>query len=224
MQDVRIRVCAGAILSCAAFLNLSGAAAALIWWLIFSPRLKSINQIRPVIGLIGMIGIIAIILQLTGGPGFSYFGRMTVIILIGTWLAAEYQPGEFLHFGVWLLGTRIGFELGLMAEMAMQSLVTLLRDFDHIRTALSMKGVPVTPITILPAGNLLIHLELARARDNAELLAVRGYQNGGTLEPVFLPCKRDIVAGLCVIIVLFFALFPFVNFLYFDSEVLRGLL
>jgi len=224
MQDVRIRICAGAILSCSAFISLYGAAAALLWWLIFTPGLKSIVRIRSFLGIIFMIAIIAIILQILQGSGVSYFGRMTVIILIGMWLAAEYQPGEFLQFGVWLLGDHIGFELGLIAEMAMQSFVTLRVDLDHIRMALHVKGIPVTIKTIIPTGNLLIYRELFRAKDNADLLAVRGYQYGGTLTPVFFSCKRDIVAGLCVVIVVIVTLFPFVNFLYFDSEVLRGLL
>lgn len=224
MQDVRIRICAGAILSCSAFLSLYGAAAALLWWLIFTPRLKSIVRIRSFLGIIFMIAIIAIILQIMHGSGVSYFGRMTVIILIGMWLAAEYKPGEFLHFGTWLFGKNIGFELGLIAEMAMQSFVTLRVDLDHIRMALHVKGIPVTIKTIIPTGNLLIHRELFRAKDNADLLAVRGYQYGGTLTPVFFTCKRDIVAGLCAMFVMIIALFPFVNFLYFDIEVLRGLL
>jgi phage-related protein len=39
MQDPRIRIAAAAVLSLAAFLSLHGAAAAFLWWLVFTPRL-----------------------------------------------------------------------------------------------------------------------------------------------------------------------------------------
>jgi hypothetical protein len=224
MQDVRIRICTSAFLCYAAFLNLYGAAAALLWWVIFTPRLRIINRIHTVLGMLMIIGIVSIILQIVNSSGYSYFARMLVILLIGIWLAADYQPGEFLHFGVWLGGTRLGFEFGLMAEMAMQSAATLLNDLDTLRMALHLKGIPLSIKNIVPVGILLIHKELARAKDNAELLAVRGYNKGGTLKPVFKYEKRDIIAGLAAVLVLVVAILPFVNFLYFDIEVLRGLL
>jgi energy-coupling factor transport system permease protein len=224
MQDVRIRICASALLCFAAFLTLYGAAAALLWWLIFTPRLTIIHRVRPVIGMLIIIGIISVILQVGDRSGFSYFIRMVAILLIGLWLATEYRPGEFLHFGVWVGGNHIGFEFGLMAEMAMQSFGTLLADLNYIRMALTLKGIPVTIKNIIPMGTLLIHKELARAKDNAELLAVRGYRHGGTLKPVFIYERNDIIAGLGAVLVIVIAVLPFVNFLYFDIEVFRGLL
>jgi hypothetical protein len=67
-------------------------------------------------------------------------------------------------------------------------------------------------------------MELIRARDNAELLAVRGYRDGGALQPGFKTSRLDIVAGLSVMPVFFIAALHFVNFLYFDSAFLKGLL
>ena len=208
MQDIRIRICTSAFLCYAAFLNVYGAAAAVLWWLIFTPRLYLIKRIRPVIGMLILIGMISIILQVVNTSGFSYFGRMLAILLIGLWLAADYQPGEFLNFGVWLGGDRIGFEFGLIAEMAMQSVATLLHDLDHLHMALKMKRIPVTIRNIVPMVILLIHKELARAKDNAELLAVRGYHHGGTLKPVFNYQKMDIYAGLAAVLVIVIAIFP----------------
>ncbi len=224
MQDVRIRIGASALLCYAAFLTLYGAIAALVWWLLFTPCLRKIHRVRPVLGMIIMIGILSVILQAVGGSGISYGIRMITILLIGLWLAADYQHGEFLHFGVWVGGNRTGFEIGLVAEMAMQSFVTLLSDLDHIHMALKLKGIPVTVKNIIPMATLLIHKELARAKDNAELLAVRGYHHGGTLRPVFVYENMDIFAGLGAVLVLAIAFLPFVNFLYFDIEVFRGLL
>jgi len=224
MKDVRIRICASVLLCCAAFLNIYGAAAALVWWLLFTPRFEIIRRIRIVISVLIVIGIISLILQVNDASGFSYFMRMLAILLIGLWLTAAYQPGEFLRFGVWMGGNRIGFELGIIAEMAMQSFTSLLSDLDHIRMSLNMKGIPLATKNIIPTANLLIHKELARAKDNAELLAIRGYHNGGMLKPVFMYDRMDVVAILGALLVAVIALFPFVNFLYFDIEVLRGLL
>lgn len=201
MQDVRIRICASILLCSAAFINIFGAAAALVWWLLFTPRFVIIHRIRMVTGMLIVIGIIALVLQVNDASGLSYFIRMLAILFIGLWLAAAYQPGEFLRFFVWMGGDRIGFELGVMAEMAMQSFTTLLSDLDYIRMSLKMKGNPVTIKNIIPTANLLIHKELARSKDNAELLAIRGYHYGGTLKPVFMHGRMDVVAFLGALLV-----------------------
>jgi hypothetical protein len=224
MQDVRIRIGAAAVLSFSAFVSLWGAAAAFFWFFIFTPRLESIRRLRFVIGVFVMIGIISLLLQTMNGSGFSYGIRISVIVLIGIWLAGEYHPGEFLHFGVWLAGDHLGFDVGLMAEMGMQSLISLLDDLDRIRIAYILKKIPMGITNIIPAGTLLIRMELIRARDNAELLAVRGYRHGGVLHPEFKTSRLDIAAGLSVIPVFFIAALQFVNFLYFDSAFLKGLL
>jgi energy-coupling factor transport system permease protein len=201
MQDVRIRIGASVLLCSAAFINISGAAAALVWWLLFTPRFVIIHRIRIATGMLIVIAIISLMLQVNGGSGVSYFIRMLAILLIGLWLAAAYQPGEFLHFGVWMGGNRIGFELGIMAEMAMQSFTTLLSDLDYIRMSMKMKGIHVTIKNIIPTANLLIHRELARSKDNAELLAIRGYHFGGMLKPVFMYDRMDVVALLGAMLV-----------------------
>jgi energy-coupling factor transport system permease protein len=208
MQDVRIRICASVLLCYAAFINIYGAAAALVWWMLFTPRFVIIHRVRIVISTLIVIGFISLVLQVNDASGFSYFIRMLAILLIGLWLAAAYQPGEFLRFGVWMGGNRIGFEIGIMAEMAMQSFTTLLSDLDHIRMSLNMKGIPVTIKNIIPTANLLIHKELARAKDNAELLAIRGYHNGGVLKPVFIYGRMDVVAILGAFLVAVIAIFP----------------
>jgi hypothetical protein len=208
MQDVRIRICASVLLCSAAFINIFGAAAALVWWLLFTPRFVIIHRIRMVTSMLIVIGIISLVLQVNDASGFSYFIRMLAILFIGLWLAAAYQPGEFLRFFVWMGGDRIGFELGVMAEMAMQSFTTLLSDLDYIRMSLKMKGIPVTIKNIIPTANLLIHKELARAKDNAELLAIRGYHYGGTLKPVLIYEKLDIVAGMGAVLVIGIAVLP----------------
>jgi len=196
MQDPRIRIAAAALLSIAAFISLQGAAAAFLWWLVFTPRLQIAKRIRLVFSLILMIAFFSLVLELFGGGGVSYFSKMTVIVLIGMWMFGEQKPGEFLSISVWLFGDRTGFELGLVAEMGIQSLVSVTADLDRIRMAEKIKGLQWEVRSLVPAGLVLVHGALARAEDTAELLAVRGYRSGGTLCPEFFTGPLDRVAGI----------------------------
>ena len=212
MQDPRIRIAAASLLSIAAFISIQGAAAALLWWLVFTPRLKIVKKIRLVFSLILMIAFFSFVLELFGGNGLSYFCRMTVIVLIGMWVFGEQQSGEFLTISVWLFGTRIRFELGMIAEMGIQSLSSVTADLDRIRIAEKIKGMQWGVTSLVPAGLVLVHGALGRAEDTAELLAVRGYRSGGSLCPQFITTTIDCVAGLCALGVIFFALIPVSEF------------
>jgi energy-coupling factor transport system permease protein len=212
MQDPRIRIAAAAVLSLAAFVSLHGAAAVFLWWLVFTPRLQLAKRIRLVFSLILMIALFSLVLELSGGNGISYFARMTVIVLIGMWIFSEQKSGDFLAIGVWLFGDRAGFELGMVAEMGMQSLVAVTADLDRIRMAEKIKGMQWEVRSLVPAGLVLVHGALARAEDTAELLAVRGYQHGGTLCPKFFPRPLDLIAGMFALAILIFSLIPVSEF------------
>jgi hypothetical protein len=212
MQDPRIRIAAAAILSLAAFLSLQGAAAVFLWWLVFTPRLQLAKRIRLVFSLILMTAFFSLVLGLSGGNGLSYFVRMTVIIFIGMWIFSEQKSGEFLAIGVWLFGNRAGFDLGMVAEMGMQSLVSVTADLDRIRMAEKIKGLHWGVRSLIPAGLVLVRGALTRAEDTAELLAVRGYQYGGTLCPKFFTRATDVVAGISAICILLFAVIPVSEF------------
>ena len=41
---------------------------------------------------------------------------MSAILLVGTWVYADSPAGDFLAMGTWLLGPRIGFEPGIIAN------------------------------------------------------------------------------------------------------------
>ena len=187
MQDPRIRIAAAAVLSLAAFMSLHGAAAVFLWWLVFTPRLQLAKRIKMVFSIILMIAFFSLVLELSGGGGLSYFIRMTVIVLIGMWLFSEQKSGEFLAIGVWLFGDRAGFELGMVAEMGMQSLVSVTADLDRIRMAEKIKGMQWDVRSLVPAGLVLVHGALARAEDTAELLAIRDTSMGGPCAQHFLP-------------------------------------
>jgi energy-coupling factor transport system permease protein len=212
MQDPRIRIAAAAILSISAFISLHGAAFVLFWWLIFTPGVSLVKRIRLVFPFLIMIAFFSLVLELFSRNGLSYFVRMTVIVLVGMWLYSEQKPGEFLSLSTWFFGDRAGFDLGLVAEMGIQSLSFISADLDRIRMAEKIKRLRWGLHSLIPAGMILVHGALARAEDSAELLAIRGYRSGGTLCPEFLTEPGDLVAGLSAVCVVFFALMPVSEF------------
>jgi hypothetical protein len=208
MQDVRIRTGVAALLSLIAFMSIQGAAVAFIWWLLFTKNFRLLRKSLLILPSVALIGFFSLVLDLTGGGGISYFSRMCVVIILGVWLASEQQPGDFLDLGHWLFGNRSGFELGMTAEMAILSQDALVRDYDRIRIALRLKGVRWGIRSIVPAGLVLVTRTLARAEENAELLAVRGYTCGGSRCPVFSTSCGDLVAGLFAVCAAIIAVLP----------------
>lgn len=204
MQDVRLRTGTATLLSLIAFFSITGAVAALIWWLVFTDNIRNVLKNRLVLPSIALIGVFGIILEITGGGGVSYVFRMTVVILIGVWLLSGQRKGEFLHLGCWLFGNRTGFELGMLAEMALQNMDLLLADFDRIRAAERMKGARSGLQSFISTGRVLVHGTLLRAEETAELLAVRGYLHGGTFVPSFAQDRMDYPAvffALCAAVI-----------------------
>jgi energy-coupling factor transport system permease protein len=131
---------------------------------------------------------------------------MTVIILIGAWVYTGYHQGEFLRLGTWMFGSKTGFDLGMIAELGMQSLDILVSDFSRIRQAQELKGIRWGMRSLVPACSILIHDALRRADETAELMAIRGYTRGGSYCPVFETPKMDFLAGcaaLCMGIIVF---------------------
>jgi energy-coupling factor transporter transmembrane protein EcfT len=212
MEDVRIRLGAATLLSVAAFLSILGAVAVFIWWLVLTKNLRVVVKNRIILPSILLIGFFSCILELTTGGGTSYFLRLTVVILIGSWLLSEHRQGDFLNFGSWLLGNRTGFELGIIAEMGMQTLHELFEEVNRIRIAGQLKGMQWGVGSIVPAGVILVHSSLSRAEDTAELLAVRGYTCGGTRTPVFRFSRWDYVAAFFALCAALISIIPVSEF------------
>ncbi|MCX6688568.1 MAG: hypothetical protein NTZ39_02565 [Methanoregula sp.] len=212
MQDARIRLASAALVSVAAFTSTWGALAVFLWWLVFSPRLQRMKNRMVILGMIVLISAVALLIWISGGDGFSYFLRMGVIVLIGSWLYTEQEPGDFLSVSVWALGRRTGFDLGMIGECAMQHAESLSRDLVRIQIATKLKGEAWGVRNLVPAGFILIHDALVRADDMSEILAVRGYHKGGVLCPGFQRCHWDWVAGICAICAFFFAIIPVSEF------------
>jgi energy-coupling factor transport system permease protein len=212
MQDIRLRAGTAALLSLAAFTSIWGAAVVFIWWLIFSRPLKVLRKMRRVIPAIILIAFFGFVLELTGGGGISYCLRMTVIILIGAWVYTGYQQGEFLRLWVWLIGKKTGFDLGMIAEIGMQSLELMLSDFSRIRQAQELKGTIWGLRSLVPSGSILVHGALRRADETAELMAVRGYTRGGSYCPEFETPMKDIIAGIAALCMGIIAFIPVSEF------------
>ena len=213
MQDVRMRIGTATLLTLVSFFSVPGALGVFGWWLVFTPRLQEIKRIRVVAGTILMISLAALFISVTGGDGLSYLVRMIAIILIGIWLYSEQVTGEFLHLGVWLMGNRAGFELGMIAEMGMQMAESLTTDLDRIHMAMTIKGQPWGAKILVPAGLILVSDALVRARDTAELMAVRGFHNGGSLCPKFKHGRYDLMQGMAAMVLGFLAFVPVSEFL-----------
>ena len=211
MQDIRLRTGTAVLLCISAFISIPGAAAACIWWIVFTGRFSRV-KIRVILPIAAMIAFFSIVLALTGGDGISYFIRMMVIILIGFWMYAEQKSGEFLKLGVWLMGNRVGFELGMLADMGLQTMHLLVSDFNQIRIAETLKGIRPGWKTLVPAGFVLVNGALSRAENTAELMAVRGYRDGGMLCPEFTTPGRDILSSLSALCVLIIAFIPVSEF------------
>jgi len=200
MQDPRLRLFATAVLSIAAFASTVGAVAALVWWLIFTPRTKALPRPGVFLGLALMIAVTALVSEWGGGPGVSYLVRMVVILLLAAWAYAETQEGEMLAVAVWAFGDQIGFEIGLIAEMGIQGLTVIRQDIEQMRVALALKGIRIGTRSIVPIAILLIVTEIRRADDLARLLVVRGYTLGGRICPIFETGARDVLAALLAMV------------------------
>ncbi len=201
MGDIRFRVCAAAVLSFSAFFSISSAIAALFWWIIFTPRFSKVPDKKIIWGTAVLICAFSLVLQVLYGTGPSYGIRMGAIFLIAIWIWSEQQPGEYLSFCSWLFGNRRGFDLGLIAELGMQAFSQLFDDYSRIKTAWAIKG-KYPGIQQVPAACLILTRNaLMRAEDTTELLAVRGFRNGGTLCPSFPTRTKDIVESLAAVII-----------------------
>jgi hypothetical protein len=208
MQDARIRLVSLVSLSIAIFLSVPGAVLALLWLLLSPGTLKETVKSAAFWVILLFVTIIATATQLTGNDGLSYLIRTGVIILLAFSVYREWHPGEYLDLSVWLFGKKAGFDIGLAIEMSIQGLHEASLAFARIRSTLSLKGLQPGIRLIPVVGFLLIHTRLMRAREQADLLATRGYQAGGSCCPVFHTSPRDIILGCLAILILFLSFIP----------------
>jgi energy-coupling factor transport system permease protein len=206
VQDPRLILLSTIALSLAAFAGVWGALLALGWWAVATPRRLPLDRWRGLLAAFAFVLITAALVSLSGGDGLSYLLRISVVLLVAAWAYGTRRGGEFLDMGTWALGDRAGFELGLVAEMAMESLSVLDRDLGMLLLAIRLKAGRVTLSSLLPALGVLVRRELVRARDLADLLAVRGYRHGGSLCPRFARGRWDVLSAVAAVGILLLAL------------------
>ena len=195
MQDPRIRLVTTIMLSIAAWISVPGAILSILWWLVCGRAKTSIKTLRSLFLILIIPAVMGLAALWSGGDGLSYFIRISAVLIIASWMYAERYPGELLDVGVWFLGTKTGFDLGLIGELSMSSLDTMAREVNRISIALRQKGTPFSP-GIIPAvfsGILIRQLNLAHER--AILLTLRGYTTGGTHCPSFTSTFADWLNG-----------------------------
>ena len=194
MQDPRIRLLGTALLSCAAWISLSGAVLSILWWGIWG-RNTSIKSVRTFIILLIIPAVMSIAATWSGGDGLSYFIRITAILLIASWMFAERYPGELLDVGVYFGGMKLGFDLGLIGELSMSALEVMAKETDRVSIAIRQKGNHISPRIIPAVFSGVVIRELQLAQERAILLTLRGYTSGGTHCPTFVSPKEDRIAG-----------------------------
>ena len=208
MTDIRIRLTVVILLSLTAFTGVLGTLLAAASWLLFcADETFSHNSWKIFVpSAVLAAGFPGLILYLTGGDGMIYAAKIFVIFCFAFWLGVSHKPGEFLDLGVWALGRKTGFDLGLSAELTMQYLSGISDDLSHMKSALKIKGEKLTRKTIPPLATGLLLLSLSRAEQIGAHLARRGYRMGGTYLPHFTTTKTDILmlctAGVCAAAVL----------------------
>jgi len=208
MQDPRLRLLAAAVLSLAAFASTAGAVAALVWWLLFTPRTKAFPRPGVLLPLIAMIAATALLSAWGGGPGLSYLIRMIALLLLATWVYAETQEGEVLAVAVWALGNRLGFEIGLIAEMGLSGLAVIRQEIEQVRVAMALKGIRPGVRSIAVLAVTLVVTQIRRADEIARLLVVRGYTIGGRVCPRFETDPRDVLASITAVIPVLLSTLP----------------
>ncbi|MEA5037469.1 hypothetical protein SDC9_23817 [bioreactor metagenome] len=186
MSDIRFRLISLVLLSVLCFTDLFGAAAVFCWWLAFGAKTTfarySWRTVLPVSIAAGLFP--SLVLFFTGGDVF-YGAKIFVLVMLAFWFSASLLPGELMSFFVWLFGQRLGFDLGMAAELSVQALYAVREDLIHMRSALKIKGQRFSLRAVPSLGAGLLVLSLRRSAVQASILARRGYVSGGTFVPVF---------------------------------------
>ncbi len=207
--DGRLRLLSVILLSLGAFLSIGGAILALLWWFVACWRKWEVPDRHLILALGMLILLPALVTEFFTGDGLSYGIRMGVILFISFWVYTDYRGGEMLDLFVWAGTERRGFDIGLAAEMAMQGIYLAGSDLQQIRRAYSIKGLKIGVKTFIPASISLLLMHIRRSDETARLLALRGFNGGGTYAPCFPGRKRDLLLTLIAIIPLFYSLMSF---------------
>ncbi len=210
MQDSRIKLLSLVTLSIAAFISTLSVIFVFLWWLILTDRKTTINSVKSA-GMILLLPFVAsVMIYINGGDYIGYFFKIAMILFIASWAYAKRRPGELLDVSVWAFGRKIGFDLGLVAELSITAIEVLSDDMKRMKFALAQKETSLGAKTLAPVITSLLTKELNNAGDRAIILAMRGYTTGGSLNPSFVTTRRDIIAGIAAMLILIRSLLPFI--------------
>lgn len=213
MQDARLRIGATLLLSCAAFSSVFGAVLVALWWMVVARGERNLPGRHAAAVIFGAIILVAGFTETFGGDGISYGFRMTVVTLIAFWAFGRGREGDLMNTAVWAFGDRIGFDLGLTAEMAISSLRRIEKDIRNIKNALKLKGSRGPVHDLIPLGFTLTIMQIHRAREQGIILATRGYRGGGTFLPTFRRSKTDNIAFFSSILIIVAVFVSFAGYL-----------
>jgi hypothetical protein len=213
VQDARLRIVSTFLLSCAAFSSVAGATMVFLWWTIFARDRRNLPGRRTAAIIFGTLALVAVFTTFVGGDGTGYFLRLSVVMLIAFWAFGGGAGEELFDVAVWAFGNRLGFDIGLTADMALGSLGRIEDDIILTRHAIALKGTTGPVRSLVPLGVSVVMVQIRRAGCQAKTLAVRGYHSGGTYVPCFKRGKEDYVAFFCSILITLALLGSFVSYL-----------
>ena len=205
MRDPRLRLPATIMLSVVAFTSLAGAMLTFIWWLLACGVHRRFLLPPPVLLIPASVFVLfaALLTGISSGimESVSYACRLLVVLIIASYAYVMQRDGDFLSTAVWAFGNRFGFDLGLVGEMVVSMLDVISDDLRLIRQALSQKQT-ATKLHVL-ASIVLTQLvvNLGRGAERADILAIRGYHQGGTYVPVFVRDRTDVILFVLVVLV-----------------------
>ena len=203
MRDPRLRLAATVFLSILAFTSLLGAICAFIWWLLVCAVHR--RFLLPPLALLLPASFFVLFAALLTGVSsglmgsVSYAIRLFVVLIIASYAYVMQREGDFLSTAVWAFGNRFGFDLGLVGEMVVSMLDVLSDDIKLVRQALSQKQVQMNLHALASVVLTQLVLNLGRGAERADVLAIRGFHQGGTYVPMFVRDKYDWILFLLAI-------------------------
>lgn len=193
MSDIRLRIVTLTVLSVAVFFSPVSAVAALLWWIIFS-GLTLRERGKAALFAFAVSAFPTLILFLSGNAGAVWYGaRIFILLLLAFWFGKRCSAGDMQSFFVWMLGNRIGFDIGMACEIFLMQTAEIFADAKGYRQALSEKGLRPGVRTLLPFSFGILVSALRRSERFGKMLARRGYTGGGSYTPEFSQEKMDIV-------------------------------
>lgn len=209
MQDQRVIICSIILLSLASYTSVTGAAGSLVWLAAFAPVRSVITRWKRYLPIIAGVAIVSCIMAVTGGDGLGYGIRLTVVTIVGCCAWAMIRSSDPLGVPVWLLGNRLGFDLGMSAALVLSGISVSGCDLHRGMQAVRFKTRRPGPWELASLLCMVIERAVVRTEEQARVLALRGYRGGGSYCPAFTTTPVDIIALTLVFLVFILAFLPF---------------